>query len=449
MNNVSERIELHQRHAWQPFTQMKLAADPLVITRGEGAALFTADGRRIIDAVGSWWVSVHGHNHPLLIERVTAQLRELDHVMYAGFTHPPALELSSRLAEKTHGNLPRVFYSDNGSTAVEIALKMAFQFHSNAGRPEKRRFVTLDNGYHGDTIGTMSVGARSVFHRMYEPLLFPVLRVPPPAFQMQKTDDIDSVKADIQPSLDHIRDLFERESAEICGFILEPLIQGAGGMRMHHPLFLVGVRKLCDEFDVFLIADEVFTGCGRTGTFLAFEKAGVWPDIAALSKGLSAGICAFAATLASERVFQGFYSDDRTKTLFHGHSMTASALGCAAALGSLDLLDAGGLEQVRALEKKIASSLSRLRSGPVGGRIRDVRWLGAVGVVEFDLGQDVLGDFGPRFARAALASGVLLRPLGSVVYITPPYNIPSPDLDQVFDVMESAAVTALGEASVP
>ncbi len=448
MKDTEQLLELHRRHAWQPFTQMKLAGDPLVITRGEGASVFTADGRRIIDAVGSWWVSVHGHNHPALIEKVSEQIRRLDHIMYAGFTHPAAVELSARLADKTEGHLPRVFYSDNGSTAVEIALKMAFQYHSNAGRPQKKKFVTLDNGYHGDTIGTMSVGARSVFHRMYEPLLFPVLRVPPPAFHMEQLDDLEIVKADLGPSLDHIRRLFETDGSEICGFILEPLIQGAGGMRMHHPLFLTELRRLCDAFDIFLIADEVFTGCGRTGNFFAFEKAGVWPDIAALSKGLSAGICAFAATLASEKIFQGFYSDDRTKTLFHGHSMTASPLGCAAALGSLDLLDAGGMDQVRSLEKGIASRLSLLRSGPAGSRIRDVRYLGAVGVVEFDLGQDVLGDFGPRLAKAALASGVLLRPLGPVVYITPPYNIGSADLDQVFDVLEKSVMSALTEASV-
>lgn len=443
MIDTTALLEKHRTHAWQPFTQMKVAGDPVVITKGEGAAVFTPEGRRIIDAVGSWWVSVHGHNHPLLLERVQQQLRGLDHVMYAGFTHPAAVQLSERLAEKTKGTLPRIFFSDNGSTAVEIALKMAFQFHSNAGRVEKKKFVTLDNGYHGDTIGTMSVGARSIFHRMYEPLLFPVLRVPPPDFHIESREDGEVARVDIQHSIDHIRRLFELESKNISAFILEPLIQGAGGMRMHHPLFLAELRKLCDAFDIFLIADEVFTGCGRTGTFLAFEKAGVWPDIAALSKGLSAGICAFAATLASEKIYQGFYSDDRTKTLFHGHSMTASPLGCAAALGSLDLLDAGGLEEVGHLEKKMAVHLAQLQSSPLSNRIKDVRWLGAVGVVEFDISDSILGDFGPRFARAALASNVLLRPLGPVVYITPPYNISSGDLDQVFHAVEKSASSVL------
>ncbi len=434
-------LAYHRAHAWQPFTQMKLTPDPVVIDSARGVYLKTSDGDEIIDAVGSWWVNIHGHNHEYVNAAIEKQLRQLEHVMYAGFTHEPAARLSKRLSDTTGGELPRVFFSDNGSTAVEIGLKMAFQFYVNQGRPEKKNFVTLTGGYHGDPIGTMSVGARSVFHEMYEPLLFSVFHAPAPSCPFEALYDEARAQEAVRPAISALEKILEEHGKTICGLILEPLIQGAGGMNIYPGAYLRAVRALCDAHDVMLVADEVFTGCGRTGAFYACERAGIWPDIMALSKGLSAGYLAFAATLASERVFQGFYSDDRRHTLFHGHSMTANPLGCAAAHASLDLFERENLlGKVLELEESHGNHLRAMETGALGKHIRETRCMGSVGAVEFDLDIDYTGDFGWRVWSTCIAEGVLLRPIGNVVYLTPPYVIQADELEKCYGVLEKTVL---------
>lgn len=438
-------LEYHRRHAWQPFTQMKLAGDPVVIERARGALLYTAEGKEIIDAIGSWWVSVLGHNHPVINAAVEKQLEKLEQVMYAGFTHEPAALLSHQLSASTGDRLPRVFFSDNGSTAVEIALKMALQYFVNQGNGKKRGIIAMEGGYHGDTIGTMSVGARSVFHEMFEPLLFATRYVPMPRVPFALHNDDAEVGRLLAPALQALEETLRRCGSESCALILEPLIQGAGGMNIYPPLYLREVRRLCDQHDVFLIADEVFTGFGRTGSFYACQRAGIWPDIMALSKGLSAGYLPLAATLASERVFQGFYSDDRRHTFFHGHSMTANPLGCAAANAAFEILEGEETRTMLAgLERGHRDRLSRLAAGRLGSRIRETRFLGSVGVVELELGQNYLGEFGWSFWKRCIERGVLLRPLGPVLYLTPPYNITAEELDRVYAVLEDTALELLG-----
>ena len=441
----AEILEYHRAHAWQPFTQMKLTPDPQVIERAEGVNLYTKDGKEIIDAVGSWWVNIHGHNHPYINEAIQKQAGRLEHVMYSGFTHEPAAVLSKRLSDTTGGVLPRVFFSDNGSTAVEIGLKMAFQYFVNQGRSEKREFLTLTRGYHGDTIGTMSVGARSVFHEMYEPLLFNVVHSLAPECPFEEQNDPQKVKARLAPALEDLERIIKERGDKICGVILEPMIQGAGGMNIYPALYLQELRRHCDENDIFLIADEVFTGFGRTGEFYACRQAGVWPDILALSKGLSAGYLPFAATLASEKVFEGFYSDNRMHTLFHGHSMTANPLGCAAALAGMDIYESEDRAgDTRRLEKFHKQALETLRAGPLGAHIKETRFMGTVGVAEFQGEGNYTGDFGWKFWQGCIQAGVLLRPIGNVVYMTPPYIITDQELQRVYETLEKTALSILG-----
>jgi adenosylmethionine-8-amino-7-oxononanoate aminotransferase len=446
-------LEYHRRHAWQPFTQMKLAPDPIFIDRGEGVYLITRDGRRIIDAIGSWWVNVHGHSHPDINRAIHTQMERVEHVIYAGLSHEPATVLARRLSETTGDRLPRVYFSDNGSTAVEIALKMAFQFHANrrsdqvsparAGDAdrggERTEFVALGQGYHGDTLGAMSVGARGVFHEMFAPLLFPVHHIPAPRAPIGVFDDDRAAEPYLAPALEALERLLAERGDRICGLILEPIVQGASaGFNIYPPLFLKRVREYCDRYGVFWISDEVFTGCGRTGRFYASEHAGVWPDILCVSKALSGGYLPFAATLTTEHMFQGFYSDDRRHTLFHGHSMTANPLGCAAALASLDLLAADqqqGFAAIKALERRHRQHLATLQAGPVGGRIREARALGSVAAVELELPGDYTAEFGWRLMAAAIQRGVLLRPLGNVVYLTPAYCITAAELERVYTVL--------------
>ncbi len=465
-------LEYHRKHAWQPFTQMKLAPDPVFIERGEGVYLHTRDGRKLIDGVGSWWVNVHGHAHPYINAKLREQSERLEHVIYAGLAHEPATVLAERLSAATGHALPRVFYSDNGSTAVEIGLKMAFQYFANGIKSKssaKSEFIALGDGYHGDTLGAMSVGARGVFHKMFEPLLFPVHHVPAPKIAFADFDDASAVDTGLAPVIDRLEQLLNGRADRICALILEPLVQGASaGFNMYPPALLKTVRELCDRHEVFLIADEVFTGCGRTGTFFACEHANIQPDILCISKALSGGYLPFAVTMATEQVFAGFYSDDRRHTLFHGHSMTANPLGCATALASLDLIegvlpaDASGkvqvqdiyendltfsrsdLMQVRELERRHAGHQERLISGPAGRFLKEVRCLGSVGAVELEADERYISEFSWKLMSTAVSKGALLRPLGNVVYLTPAYNIGDAELGRLYEVLQDCLTELLG-----
>lgn len=424
--------ELDRRHVWHPYTQMKTAGAPLAVVAGEGAWLVLADGRRVLDGISSWWVNLHGHAQPRIARAIAAQAARLEQVIFAGCAHEPAARLAAELARRAPGGsaaLPRVFFSDDGSTAVEVAMKMAVQAWRQRGRPARTLFVALEHAYHGDTFGAMAAGGQAVFHGAFEPLLCEVRRLPVPAHAADA--------ADVERCASALEALLEREGGRVAAVLVEPIVQAAGGMRLHPPEFLRAVRAAATRHGTLLIADEIFTGFGRTGPMFACERAGVVPDLLCLSKGLTGGFLPLAATLASEAVYAAFLDDDRARAFFHGHSYTANPIACAAALESLALLDEGrSLERVAGLERLFARRLARLAPHPAVGAVRGV---GALAVVELAAGGGgYLDPRGPRLARRLLESGVLLRPLGDVVYFLPPYCVTDAECEAVFDALEAA-----------
>jgi adenosylmethionine---8-amino-7-oxononanoate aminotransferase len=381
---------------WHPYTQALTAPAPIPIVRAEGVWLYTEDGRRILDGISSWWVNFHGHSHPKLNAALAKQAGEMEHVVFAGCTHRPAVELAERLIEILPPGLARVFYSDNGSTAVEVALKLAIQYWRNRGEPQRKTFITLHNAYHGDTVGAMSASEDSVFTQAFSTLLFSVERV-------RGLDDMERCL----------------QAHPVAAVLIEPMLQGAGGMIVWPAEFVAGVRRLCDRYNTLLIADEVLTGFGRTGKMFACEHAAMTPDIICLSKALTAGYLPLGVTATTAPVYEAFLSDDRTRTFFHGHSYTANPLACAVGLASLDLFrDEAVLANVARLERQLRAGFGLLRS------MGDVRVIGGVAAIELKSDKPgYLDQIGPRLAAAFLDRGLLLRPLGNVVYFMPPYCI--------------------------
>lgn len=385
---------------WHPYTQHGLEDDPLPVLSARGATLTLTDGRDVVDAISSWWTILHGHARAELLEALRAQAERLDHVLFAGATHEPAVALAEGLIALAPQGLKRVFYSDDGSTAVEVALKIALSAHARRGESRRRTFVALEGGYHGDTFGAMSIGDPDPFFLDYGHHVFRVVRVPV---------DGEAIDAALR-----------RLGDEAAGVVLEPIVQGAAGMRMHSPRLLRAVRASCDRAHVPWIADEVMTGFGRTGRVFACEHAGVSPDLLCVAKGLTGGIHPLAATLATEELFEAFRSRDRGRAFFHGHSFTANPIGCAVALASLDLVRR---EDVPAKLDRIGARIeSELRAS-----VRDERVLATLrrtgGIVAYDLPTDRPGYLAedPRLRRQrALDAGVLLRPLGNTVYTLPP-----------------------------
>ena len=429
---------------WHPYTQMQTQPPLLPVVRAQGVYLYTEDGRRILDGISSWWVNIHGHSHPKLNAALAEQARELEQVIFAGCTHRPAVELAERLLEALPAGLSRIFYSDDGSTSVEVALKLAVQYWRNRGQRQRRTFVTLHHAYHGDTVGAMSASEDSIFTQSFAPLLFPVVRAQAPycyRCPLGLTRD--------RCHIDCLRDLEERlrdGGDTIAGVLVEPMLQGAGGMIVWPAEFLAGVRGLCDRYGTLLIADEVLTGFGRTGRMFACEHAGVRPDLICMSKALTAGYLPFGATAATESIYEAFLSEDRGKTFFHGHSYTANPLACAVALASLDLFrEDATLERVKSLEKRLQAGLEPLRY------LGDVRVIGGVGIVELNSqAGGYLDGIGPRLYAAFLERGLLLRPLGNVVYFMPPYVITDAEVDwaieQISDVLHGLDLAEAGEA---
>ncbi len=409
---------------WYPYTQMRSAPEPILVQRAEGVYLHTGDGQRILDGISSWWVNIHGHNHPRLNQALKGQADRFAQVIFAGFTHEPALRLADQLVERTPSNLTHVFFSDNGSTSVEVALKMAYQSWRNRGESNRNLFVAFEHAYHGDTFGAMAVGGVNVFHSAYSDLFFEVRRASSPSGERAENgggEDLESI--------------LEKEEDRVAAIIMEPMVQAAGGMIVWPRDFLCQVRELATHHGIPLIADEVFTGFGRTGKMFACEHGPIEPDILCLSKAITGGYMPLAATLASEEIYQAFLSEDRSKTLFHGHSFTGNALACAVALESLALLDETGLERVQALESLFQERLGRLESLPA---VAEVRGIGGLAVAELHPGEQAgyLDARGPQLSRAFLQRGVLLRPLGNVLYFLPPYVITDDQAHGVFDVIE-------------
>ncbi len=426
---------------WHPYTQALTQPAPLPISRAKGVFLYTEDGRRILDGISSWWVNIHGHSHPKLNEALATQARELEHVVFAGFTHRPAVELAERLVAVLPPGLSRVFYSDNGSTAVEAALKMAMQYWSNQDQPRRQTFVTLRHAYHGDTVGAMSASEESVFTRAFTPLLFPVVRAHAPyCYRCPLGLTRSACQIDCLGDLENrLRDLGD----SVAGVLIEPMLQAAGGMIVWPREFLAGVRQLCDRYATLMIADEVLTGFGRTGKMFACEHANVSPDIICLSKALTAGYLPMGATVTTPAVYQAFLSEDRGKTFFHGHSYTANPLACAVALASLDLFrEEGTLERVATLERSLRAGLEPLRKFP---NVGDVRVIGGVGIVELISDQPGYFDaLGPRLNAAFLDRGLLLRPLGNVLYFMPPYAIEPSETEWALEQISTVLKLACG-----
>jgi adenosylmethionine-8-amino-7-oxononanoate aminotransferase len=416
-------LEKDSRYVWHPYTQMKTAAPPLPIVRGEGALMFAEDGKTYIDAVSSWWVNLHGHGHPHIAGRIAAQAHTLEQVIFAGFTHAPAVELAEQLLQILPGNQAKVFYSDNGSTAVEVALKIAIQYYHNQNSLRKT-IIAFENGYHGDTFGAMSASGELSFNTAFEDYLFEVKRIPPPLPGQEKT----SFKA-----LQHILN-----THQVCAFIFEPLVMGAGGMLMYEAKALDDLIQQAQLQGVICIADEVMTGFGRTGKLFASHYLHQQPDIFCLSKGLTGGFLPMGVTTCSQAIFDAFYSEDKTKTFFHGHSYTANPLGCAAALASLELLQHEDCQvNIQRIIKLHQDFKKKIQSHP---NLQNVRQTGTILALEFKTAEKTsyFNNLRDRLYHFFIENAVLLRPLGNVIYVLPPYCITGAQLKRVYEAIEAA-----------
>ncbi len=411
-------IDADKRYVWHPFTQMREWNDgaPLVIERGEGNYLIDSDGRRYLDGVSSLWVTVHGHGNEEINAAIRAQLDRIAHTTLLGLANAPSIELAERLVAIAPGGLDKVFYSDSGSTAVEIALKIAFQYWRHRGCPEKRRFVALENAYHGDTLGAVSVGGIDLFHGLFGELLFDVLRVP--------SGDAAALRA-----------MLTERGDEVAAVVVEPLVQGAAGMLMQPPGYLREVADLCKASEVLLIADEVATGFGRTGRMFACEHEDVVPDLMCLAKGITGGYLPLAATLATREIYDSFLGGgDELKQFFHGHTYTGNPLACAAALASLDIFEREGTVARAAVRGEELGALLDARIAPKAA-VAEVRRRGLM--VGIELGSDEHG-LGARVCAAARPHGVILRPLGNVIVLMPPLSVTKDELELLVGAVDAA-----------
>lgn len=426
-------VELDKQLIWHPYTPMRHYIDnidPVVAVGAEGFRLIDADGTKLIDANGSWWVSLLGHNHPRLVAALQRQASTLAHCAFANITHEPAVRLAEQLLPRCGKTYERLFFSDDGSTAVEAALRMAYQYWQNVGRPEKRRFVSLEHAFHGETVGVASVSGTRVFHKALGPLLFDCIRLPSPG------EACESERPWHEMAFEVAQKLIEEKSDEIAAIIVEPLVQGAAGMLMYPPEYLTALRQLTQEYNVLLIDDEVFMGYGRSGSFLAQQQAGIEADIVCLAKGFSGGVLPMAGTVVTGEVFSAFLGGPDT-TLWYGHSFTGNPLGAAVALEVLAVLDdekilEGLGERCAALDAGLATVAGHFA-------VKDPRRTGVVTAFTLDEGRgwakaDYSSDVGWRLSAAARRRGALLRPLGNVIYFVPPLNAAIADIDELFAI---------------
>ncbi|WP_175745404.1 adenosylmethionine--8-amino-7-oxononanoate transaminase [Burkholderia ambifaria] len=414
------------RAVWHPCTQMKHHERlPLIpVARGAGVWLYDRDGRRYFDAISSWWVNLFGHANPDINAALKDQLDTLEHAMLAGCTHEPAIELAERLHVLTARTLGHAFFASDGASAVEIALKMSFHAWRNRGRADKREFVCVANSYHGETIGALGVTDVALFKDAYDPLIRNAHVVASPDARGAQPGE---TAADVAGrALDDVRRLFAERADRIAALIVEPLVQCAAGMAMHDPSYVRGLRALCDEFGVHLIADEIAVGCGRTGTFFACEQAGVWPDFLCLSKGISGGYLPLSLVLTRDDVFAAFYDDDTTRGFLHSHSYTGNPLACRAAVATLDLF---ARDDVLAANARKSAAM-RAALAPLGAhpQVRHLRERGTLFAFDVALDGDAARGFSRRFFERALERELLLRPIGTTVYLMPPYVMSDDDI---------------------
>ncbi|MDB5115295.1 MAG: adenosylmethionine--8-amino-7-oxononanoate transaminase [Mucilaginibacter sp.] len=414
-------VERDLKVIWHPYTQMKTALPPVPIVRGEGAWLFDEDGKKYIDAVSSWWVNIHGHSHPYIAKKVAEQLIQLEHVIFAGFTHPTAVELAERLLKILPGNQQKAFYSDNGSTAVEVAIKMCLQYWNNTGN-RRTKMLAFKNAYHGDTFGAMAVSGRSAFTAAFDSLLF----------------EVEFIDLPNESNIENLKSQISNLKSELACFIFEPLVQGSGGMLMYEAQYLNELMAHCRKENVLLIADEVFTGFGRTGKAFACDHVTEQPDIMCFSKGLTGGTMALGLTTCTQQIFDAFLSDDRLKTLFHGHSFTANPVACSAALASMDLfLDNATAENINRIATLHSQFALKINDHP---KIKAVRQTGTIIAMEWETGSDTsyFSSLRDRLYQYFMDAGIILRPLGNIIYILPPYCITTDDLNYIYNKIEQA-----------
>ena len=433
MNLRAEIVALDKRHVWHPYTPMDryiAEVDPLVIDRAAGSRLFDVDGRSYLDANSSWWVASLGHGHPRLVAALAKQAARLSHVSLAGITHEGAARLSEELVAVAPPGLTRVFYSDNGSTAIEVAIKLAVQYWQNKGQTKRNRFIALDGAFHGETIGATSLGGVEVFRRPFAGVLLECVHVPPPSA------DAGESYARAFAALERV---IVEGRGEIAALVLEPILQGAGGMRAYHPEYLRRARDLCTEHDVLLAVDEVFTGYGRTGPMWASELAGITPDLLCLAKGFSGGMFPMAATLATPAIFEAFLGDP-ARAFYYGHTYCGNPLGAAIAREVLAIYrDEDILAKAEIKAKRISAVFHALTDIPGVTRPRSIGMTGAVDLAS----GDYLGRVGWRVYEEARRRGAYLRPLGDIVYVAPPLNIPDADLDELLTIVRDSIVAAL------
>lgn len=440
--------EYDRKYVWHPFTQMREweAELPVVITRGEGSWLIDSDGNRYLDGVGAIWTNVHGHCHPHINSAVKEQVDRLEHSTLLGLASEKSAILAKKLIDLAPEGLSKVFYSDNGSTAVEIGIKMAFQYWRHLGRPEKSKFISFKNAYHGDTVGAMSVGGVDIFHEVFRPLLFPTIQAPSTCcYRCELCTEQDSNHCN-RECLIELERLMASHAHEVAGLVIEPLLQGAGGMIVQPEGFIRRVRELCTSFDILMIADEVAVGFGRTGTMFACARESVTPDIMALSKGITAGYLPLAATLTTRKVYDAFLGEySELKTFFHGHTFTGNPIACAAALASLELFESESL--LDSLTGKIELLSERLEALVKLKHVGDIRQCGMIAGIELVRDKSTKESYdweervGMSVCREARKLGIFLRPLGNVIVIFPPLSVSMEEIDFLLNGIEKAILT--------
>ncbi len=445
MTTKEEWIQKDLKYVWHPDTQMKQYEDsdfkPVLIERGEGIYLYDIDGNKYIDGVSSWWVNTLGHSNEKLNKVLTKQAEKIEHVLLADFTHIPAIELAERLIKLSGEPFSKVFYSDDGSTAVEVALKMAYQYWYQKGKPEKKYFVSMTESYHGDTLGSVSVGGIDIYKKIFNPLVFETLKVSAP-YCYRCPQNKEQCKCSID-CIAEVESLFKHRHNEIAAMIVEPLVQGAAGMRMYPPQYLTKVRELCDRYDILLIDDEVAMAFGRTGKYFAFEHANIKPDIFCVAKGITAGYIPLAATITTDKIYNAFYDDFSTlKTFYHGHSFTGNPIACAVSVENLKIMEQENIiENLKTKITKLKQCLEKFRDL---AHVGDIRQTGMIGALELVKNKETKEPYqfedriGHNVFKEALKNGALLRPIGNVIYFMPPYIIKNEEIEKLTKIAYNA-----------